>query len=305
MTRLFSFATVMGLFLVVIACGSPRHVSGPELPRRQGEPSLKALLAKPESITFKHVQQLVLEPSCIQCHGVEKFKAGVRLDSLAALRGEGGRSSLVPFDPEASLIYQTLILASGPRMMPPADKPPLAEEQKRLVYEWIANGGKEIEGENAPKPKTLSEELAPYFADPKTIDYAVVSKHVFETSCTKCHSVNGAQPDEEAINYGQDMTDYNAVMSNDGIVKSRLVDTLVPVPNAPRVIKGSRIYRSVAITQTMPPAKQGYLPLDGLRVKLLRLWILNCAIKSYGEIAEDRLLEEPEESGKVRDCQAM
>ena len=108
------------------------------------------------------------------------------------------------------------------------------------------------------------------------------------------------------------MTTYKDHFSNFGIVKDLLTDKIVTVDGEKKKIRGSRIYNSIAITQSMPPAyakdaqgntiPSGYEPMDSLRVKLLRLWIINCAIEDYSALTDDTLLLNPRPSGKVRDC---
>ena len=65
----------------------------------------------------------------------------------------------------------------------------------------------------------------------------------------------------------------------------------------------SKLFHSAAVSQMMPPAKDGYDPLDSLRLKLLRLWILNCAIEDKSAMGTEVLTPDPDNPNeKVRAC---
>lgn len=95
-----------------------------------------------------HFQQRVwplLERACVQCHGPEKQKAELRLDSReAALRGGEGGAALVPGKPAESLMFRLLRHPEPERdRMPPKQK--LADAEVADVERWIVAG--------APWPK--------------------------------------------------------------------------------------------------------------------------------------------------------
>ena len=85
----------------------------------------------------------ILEAACIQCHGIEKQKGKLRLDTLHFAR-KGGDSgpSLVPNDPANSLLLERVNLpADDDDVMPPKDGP-LTGSQKDILTRWIQTGGK-------------------------------------------------------------------------------------------------------------------------------------------------------------------
>lgn len=127
-------------------------------------------------------------------------------------------------------------------------------------------------------------------AAPEKIDYKVVKQMVLGPLCMKCHSEDSPMRDDDAITYSANLTSY-----------ASLFNQFTPV-----VVKGnppeSKLFRSVAITQSMPPAKKGYEPLDSLRIKILRLWILNCAIEDASKREGEQLFPDPEVPDKVRRC---
>lgn len=301
---------VLILILGLVACGPARH-DAPSQSLETGSgggeeaQTVEKLLNEPEKIVFDDVNRLVLQKACIECHSVSGNNiAGVNVESFEALLGRDSKQTLTPFNPEDSSLYNTLILPKGqPRHMPPINQPQLTEDEINLVYQWIANGAKLEVTEKPDRPKSQAEVLRPFFDKPETIDYQVVNKHVFSKSCNDCHSANGSKASDEAILYGQDMTTYKGVISNFGIVPNQLEDKFVDDGEGGKKRKrGSRLYKSIAIHQSMPRESDGYEPVKALEVKLLRLWILNCAIEDFSAIEEDDLKNRPNHLGKIRNC---
>jgi len=81
----------------------------------------------------------LLQARCISCHGPEKQKGGLRLDSrVALLKGGETGPSAVPGDPEASLLVQALRHSHGDLKMPP--KETLTPDEIGAVVRWIRDG---------------------------------------------------------------------------------------------------------------------------------------------------------------------
>lgn len=91
----------------------------------------------------EHFQQRVwplLDRTCVKCHGTEKQKGGLRLDSReAALKGGETGPAVVPGKPQESLLL-TLIRHADPERdrMPPKEK--LHDSEIADVERWIAEG---------------------------------------------------------------------------------------------------------------------------------------------------------------------
>lgn len=81
----------------------------------------------------------VFDARCVECHGPDKAKAGLRLDSLAAtLAGEGPDAMVVAGDPENSeLLRRVLLPRDDDEAMPPKGDG-LAPEQIEAIRAWIA-----------------------------------------------------------------------------------------------------------------------------------------------------------------------
>lgn len=77
---------------------------------------------------------------CIQCHGPEKQKSGLRLDSgPALLRGGDTGPIVIPGVPEDSLLYQVVAGLHDDLSMPP-EGDALTEGEQAAIREWITAG---------------------------------------------------------------------------------------------------------------------------------------------------------------------
>lgn len=111
--------------------------------------------AIPEDGSLSFVRDIVpiLENHCYRCHGEDKQKAGLRLDSAAAIQQAG---VVVPGDPDKSTLYTLTILPPlSPYLMPPSGKP-LTAEQTEVIRRWIEEGANYDEMA-ADKPADMDE----------------------------------------------------------------------------------------------------------------------------------------------------
>ena len=99
-------------------------------------------------VTYAADIKPIFEKSCLKCHGAQKQKGKLRLDSLeAALKG--GQDGKV-VEPGASaksiLVHNVAHLGDEDDYMPPPDNkdkiPPLTKEQIGLIRAWIDQGAK-------------------------------------------------------------------------------------------------------------------------------------------------------------------
>ena len=104
-----------------------------------------------------HFQQRVLpllQARCISCHGTEKQKGKLRLDSRdALLKGGENGPAIVVGDPEKSLLIQAVRQTHAEIRMPPKEK--LAADQVEALVQWIKEGAAWVE----PKPVELAGRL--------------------------------------------------------------------------------------------------------------------------------------------------
>jgi cytochrome c553 len=86
----------------------------------------------------KRIRPLLAE-HCTECHGADKQKGGLRLDHRAGWQ-QGGDSgpSLVPGDPDTSLIWKVVSYEDRDLKMPPKQK--LSDRDLADLRTWIASG---------------------------------------------------------------------------------------------------------------------------------------------------------------------
>ena len=107
-----------------------------------------AAAASPEGVEFfeKHVRPILVD-TCYKCHSAqsEKLKGGLYVDSRdGLLKGGKAGPSIVPGDPDKSLLIKAVRYADEDLQMPP--KTPLSKEQVALLEAWVKMG--------APDPRT-------------------------------------------------------------------------------------------------------------------------------------------------------
>jgi hypothetical protein len=88
---------------------------------------------------FESKVRPLLVKQCIACHGPEKQKGGLRLDTKAGWQ-EGGENgpALVPGKPDASLLVKAIRGTDGVKAMPPKGK--LAEREIANLVQWVQSG---------------------------------------------------------------------------------------------------------------------------------------------------------------------
>ncbi len=100
-----------------------------------------------DKVDFEHQIKPILELDCVRCHGPEKPKGGLRLDTQGgALKGGDSGPALVPGKPDQSPLYTSTILpADDDKHMPPKGDP-LKKDQTELLRVWIEQGAEWAEG---------------------------------------------------------------------------------------------------------------------------------------------------------------
>ena len=83
----------------------------------------------------------LLAERCHDCHGPDRQRSALRLDSVAHMLAGGSRGpAVVPGDPDASLIVRAVRGEEPEYEMPPRDK--LSAEEIDVLVTWIENGAK-------------------------------------------------------------------------------------------------------------------------------------------------------------------
>src|SRR5437762_11107066 len=96
-----------------------------------------------EKIDFAQDVKPILESSCLSCHGPEKPKGDLRLDTKAgALKGGKKGVIIVPGKPSDSPLYKSTTLAAGDEDIMPPKGNPLAKTQTDALPAWIEQGAR-------------------------------------------------------------------------------------------------------------------------------------------------------------------
>ncbi|MCB1226472.1 MAG: DUF1549 domain-containing protein, partial [Verrucomicrobiales bacterium] len=83
----------------------------------------------------------ILEDRCIDCHGPDKEKSGLRMDRRPVMLrgGDSGTPTVVPGDPEASYLID-VVTGKDPDMQMPPKGDPLTSGQIESLRQWITEG---------------------------------------------------------------------------------------------------------------------------------------------------------------------
>jgi len=97
-----------------------------------------------QGVAFDKDIKPIFEKSCFKCHGAEKQKGKLRLDTLEATLkgGENGESVSKGDSLKSSLIVSISRLDEDTAMPPDGKGEPLTPEQIGLVRAWIDQGAK-------------------------------------------------------------------------------------------------------------------------------------------------------------------
>jgi hypothetical protein len=101
-----------------------------------------------KGVTYEADIKPIFEKSCVKCHGAEKQKGKLRLDSLAATLkgGEDGKVIEAGDSAKSMLVQNVAHVGDEDMFMPPPDNKdkiqPLTKEQVGLIRAWIDQGAK-------------------------------------------------------------------------------------------------------------------------------------------------------------------
>ena len=99
---------------------------------------------------FEKKVRPILVANCLPCHGKEKQKGDLRLDSRAAmLKGGENGPAIMPGDSEKSRLVRRVLGLERPQM--PHGGPPLPADEIASIRDWIDQG--------APSPAADKETL--------------------------------------------------------------------------------------------------------------------------------------------------
>lgn len=91
--------------------------------------------------TIESQVRTLFQARCLACHGAELREGGLRLTSRADVlgRADSGELTVVPGDPEASVLWQRVASTDPDHRMPP-EGDPLSKQEVALIRQWIKAG---------------------------------------------------------------------------------------------------------------------------------------------------------------------
>ena len=128
-------AAIVGCSLLSTVAADKKEVDVSKLP-----PASDA-----KGLTYDKDIKPIFEKSCFKCHGTEKQKGKLRVDSLAATLkgGEDGKVVEPGNSAKSILVHNVSRIGSEDDWMPPTDKgAPLTKDQVGLIRAWIDQGAK-------------------------------------------------------------------------------------------------------------------------------------------------------------------
>jgi hypothetical protein len=112
-----------------------------------------------KKIDFAKEIHPIFKESCYKCHGPEKQKGKLRLDSReAALKGGKDGPAFIPGDAAKSELYRRVTLPKSSDDVMPNEGEPLTKAQTDLIRDWINQGA--VWGETGPAVTQQSEGAA-------------------------------------------------------------------------------------------------------------------------------------------------
>jgi hypothetical protein len=131
-----------GFSLALLTC------SGAEKHKIEVDPSKLPPALDRQGITYAADIKPILDKSCVKCHGAEKPKGKLRLDSLEGTMkgGEDGKVVQLGNSAQSVLVHNVAQVGDPDLYMPPpknkAGIGPLTKEQVGLIRAWIDQGAK-------------------------------------------------------------------------------------------------------------------------------------------------------------------
>jgi mono/diheme cytochrome c family protein len=108
-----------------------------------------------ESVDYLRDVKPILTKNCVGCHGPDKQRGSLRLDTAAAaLKGGAHGAAVVAGKSGESLLVRAVTAAEGVKEMPPKDRTKLTEKEIAVLRAWIDGGAKHPADEGPAKPTT-------------------------------------------------------------------------------------------------------------------------------------------------------
>jgi len=120
----------------------------------------------------------ILQQNCVKCHGAEKQKGKLRLDSReAALKGGKGGPALIAGDSAKSDAFRRVTLPKSDDDFMPTEGEPLPKAQLDLIKKWIDEGAvwPEMAVKEAPKAAAIPAPVLPTDFKPSAAELKAIA----------------------------------------------------------------------------------------------------------------------------------
>src|SRR5262245_24740293 len=154
-----------------------------------------------EPIDYARDVKPVLARHCYACHGPEKQRSGLRLDTCAAaLKGGNNGPAIVPGKSDSSRLIKAITAADNVPVMPPKE-PRLSTAEIALLRAWIDAGAPAPADEVAAKTANKSKHWAfqpPAHPDPPPVKNAAWVRNPIDRFILARLEKEGVSPSPEA-----------------------------------------------------------------------------------------------------------
>jgi len=135
-----------------------------------------------EEVSFGRDIHPILEASCFECHGEERQRGDLRLDSKEAIL-QGGENGpvVVAGSPDESSLYTLVVLPPDHIDIMPAKGDPLTPEQTQAIHAWISAGA-------------VFDEVPMKEEKPAGV-FARTVWPILQASCVECHGPESQKGD--------------------------------------------------------------------------------------------------------------
>jgi hypothetical protein len=152
-----------------------------------------------DTIDFDRQVRPILDRHCVACHGADRARGGLRLDSAAgAITGGDLGPAVVPGQPDESELLLA-VLGEGATAQMPLDRPPLPADEIATLRGWIQSGALAPDGES---PAEISSDhwslQPPRDAEPPDVDDEQWSRHPIDRFVLASLNRAGIAPSPEA-----------------------------------------------------------------------------------------------------------
>ena len=195
----------------------------------------------------------ILESTCVECHGIEKQKGGLRLDTLANVQ-KGGDSgpALVAGNLEDSLLLDRIFLPADDDEIMPPENGPLSPAQQDILKRWIKTGGHWPKGVQLFKHSPRELALREIAEDKKLVELSI---HPTQISLSTKEDFNSFII---VAKYGDDVTrdvtrESTLSLSNENVVRMEN-NTIHPVKDGNSTLTVTFQNRKVELPITVKDA---------------------------------------------------